>query len=694
MIDRFRETFREEAFELLGGLEGALLELESRPGDTKVVASVFRNLHTIKGSGALAGFDDVASFAHEVETVYERVRTGELPVTRELINLTLAARDQIKATIEAAFGGGAVDQEQAEQILSGLGNLLQEENDCALAKGDGQDAPLPTPQGAVTYRIRFRPPEDLFRQGLNPLGLLQELKRLGTVRMAAQVDAIPYLEDLDPESCHVYWDVLLTTTAGESAVRDVFIFVETGSDLTVEVLDAQGRLDLDEAGIDLEQILVEEGELAGPRLARILDREGSLPPVPTLVQGSGAGSSGPLQLCQASETLATSMTPDSIRVRSDKLDSLVDLIGELVTVQARLTQTAAGQNNPDLTTIAEEVERLTWDLRDQMLNVRMLPIGSTFGKFKRLVRDLSANLDKEVELVTEGAETELDKTVIERLQDPLVHLLRNCIDHGIEPPEKRRADGKAPGGRIHLSAAHAGANVLLKVRDDGAGLDLETIRARAVEKGLLGAEAEIGPRELSSLIFTPGLSTVRTVTDVSGRGVGMDVVKQAIDALRGTIEVESQPARGTTFTIKLPLTLAIIDGLLVDVGGERFIMPLAMVEECIELDRRQASASERRNLVKVREEIVPFIRMRERFAIGGQAPQIEQIVIANADGHRIGFVVDGVVGEHQTVIKPLSRIYRRINGLSGATILGDGRVALILDLPRLLEEVEAEERHP
>ncbi len=362
-----------------------------------------------------------------------------------------------------------------------------------------------------------------------------------------------------------------------------------------------------------------------------------------------------------------------------------------MTIQARLSQTSLRSHDPDIAAVAEEVERLTWALRDQVLNIRMLPIGTTFGNFRRMVRDLGAELGKEVELVTGGGETELDKTVLERLNDPLAHLIRNCIGHGIESPTERLEAGKSRTGRIQLFASQVGSNVQVQISDDGRGLDSRRIRAQAVASGLLAPEAELNEKELFELIFIPGFTTTAEVTSVSGRGVGMDVVRQAVDGLRATIDIASTPGKGTTFTMELPLTLAIIDGLLVDIGGENFVLPLSAVEECIELKQEERKKSGSRNLVYLREELIPFIRLRERFGIPGEAPEIEQIVIATLEKRRVGFVVDSVVGENQTVIKPLGRLYREARGLSGATILGDGSVALILDLPQLVQMEEIAE---
>ena len=380
-----------------------------------------------------------------------------------------------------------------------------------------------------------------------------------------------------------------------------------------------------------------------------------------------------------------------IRVPADKLDTLVNLVGEMVTVQARLSQTVASLDHAELLSISEEVERLTAELRDNTMSIRTMPIGTTFSKFKRLVRDLSNELKKDIALVTEGAETELDKTVIERLNDPLVHLIRNCIDHGIERPEAREAAGKPPQGTVHLSAAHSGANVLIRIEDDGAGLDVEAIRAKAMEKGLIADGVEMTEKEIFALIFAPGFSTATQVTSVSGRGVGMDVVKRSIDALRGSIDISSRKGTGTTITLKLPLTLAIIDGLLVQVGDGHFVLPLSIVEECVELTREDVARTHGRQITFVRDEIVPYIRLRERFVTNGNGPDVEQIVITGSSGGRVGFVVDKVIGEHQTVIKNMGKMYRQVDAISGATILGDGTVALIVDVPKLVEGVESQE---
>ena len=380
---------------------------------------------------------------------------------------------------------------------------------------------------------------------------------------------------------------------------------------------------------------------------------------------------------------------NSLRVDADKLDTLVDLVGELVTVQARLSQEAAGSAIGNIHLIAEEVERLVSELRDNTMSIRMRPIGGTFSKFKRLVRDLSESLGKQIDLTTEGGETELDKTVLEKLNDPLVHIIRNSIDHGIETPDERAASGKPESGTIHLGAGQKGANVVIRISDDGAGMDAETIRNTAVSKGMISPEDDLPETELFGMIFAPGFSTAKTVTDVSGRGVGMDVVKQGVEALRGTIGISSKKGEGTTITLELPLTLAIIEGFMVMIGDEHYVFPLAAVEECVKITGTEMEDVRRRNMMNIRDSVVPYQNLREVFNIDSAPSDTERIVVVSSGEQRVGFGVDSVVGQHQTVIKSLGRMYQDIKGISGATILGDGSVALILDVVQLVSDADA-----
>ncbi len=698
MISSHQEVFREEAAELLADLENALVDLEKEPEDIDLIGRIFRAMHTIKGSGAMFGFDDIAALIHHVETTYDLIRNHKLLVTKTIIGQTLAVCDQVRQMLQGA-GNSNIESGTTKDLIDSFINLLNPPTESGTTS-----TPEPTPAAKEepkktiadmqesTYRIRFKPCKELFMKGTNPLLLLDEVLALGSGRLIAQTDAIPLLDAMDPESCYIYWDIIVTTNKGMNAIRDIFIFIEDECELSIDVIYESQNEESADGHKKLGEILVERGDISSDDLKKVL--EGRKLIGETLVE---LGLVHPQKIQSAlieqdhikeQQNKRTADQATSIRVPAEKLDYLVNMVGELVTVQSRLSQVASEGLHPQLVGIAEEVERLVADLRDTTMSIRMLPIGTTFNKFKRLVRDLSGELGKDINLVTNGGDTELDKTVIERLSDPLVHLIRNSIDHGIETPEIRVAQGKPGEGTITLSATHSGASVLIEIADDGAGLKAEAIRAKAVEKGLLLPDANISERDLFAMIFQPGFSTAQTVTSVSGRGVGMDVVKRNIDALHGKIDISSHEGSGTTITLKLPLTLAIIDGLLVEIGEESFVMPLSAVEECVELKRAENGNNHGNNLIMIRGELLPYIILRDLFKIPGSAPSIEQIVTTQVDGRRIGFVVDQVIGQHQTVIKSLGRMYRDADEISGATILGNGRVVLILDLPKLVEKAE------
>lgn len=690
-MDVQKEAYKEEAYELLGELETSLLELEEAPEDSDLIGRVFRTMHTIKGSGAMFGFDDIANFTHNVETTFDLVREGKIKVTKELVNLTLSARDYIKDLLDSSSGAGEIDQDKGNKIIDSLQQLLPFAPKKAepIEKNISPD----TKTGDVTYRIRFKPEHEIFSRGSNPELLLNELRELGECVVTVHTETIPLLDEIEPESCYIFWDILLTTSMGMNAVKDVFIFVEDDCELNIDAVYDE-HMDIDDITHEkLGNILLSRGDisrddLAGalkdqtpPKIGQILIKEKKTNPnavKSALVEQELVKKRATQKKDQAAGT--------SIRVPADKLNQLVDLVGELVTVQARLSQKASNHNDPDLVSIAEEVEMLTSGLRDNAMSLRLLKIGTTFSNFKRLVRDLSNELGKEIELTTSGSETELDKTVIERLKDPLVHIIRNCIDHGIETPKTRKQAGKSSVGSIHLSAEHSGANVLITISDDGKGLDPEVIRRKSEEKGIISQDAELTDKEIISLIFAPGFSTAEVVTDVSGRGVGMDVVKKSIEELSGSVKLDSEKSKGTSITLKLPLTLAIIDGLLVTIGDGCFILPLSSVEECVALPKDETGLDQKRQILNIRGEIVPYVRLRNEYGINDNPPDLQQVVIMEANGKRTGFVVDTVIGGHQTVIKNLGTAFKEARDISGATILGDGTVALIIDVNRIFDK--------
>ncbi|WP_147821618.1 chemotaxis protein CheA [Salidesulfovibrio onnuriiensis] len=709
--DLNRQIFKEEAYELLGELEGSLLELEENPKDLDLVNRIFRALHTIKGSGSMFGFEDIAEFTHEVETVFDMVRSEELKVTTDLLNLSFQSRDHIQKMLDNADAGEVVDPEGMANILRGLQQLASGEavSDEAAAppepEAEAQPETVPAEEavaagGDHSYLIKVVPQDAQGEEEENYEPLFEELRRRGEFRIQTRPTDVP-------EADEAFWEFRLDTDRDKDAIKDIFLFTDLNIRVTVEDYKEEEvspatevplveHGDTDEEPPKIGEILVEEGAVGPDDVKDALKQQ---KPIGQILKESGKVTDEQLNKAVSKQTKAMESSKakkqqeavSSIRVAAEKLDWLVDLVGELVIVQAQITQVVSERNDPVLTSLSEELERLSDELRDSTLGIRMLPIGTSFSKFRRLVRDLSAELGKEILLSTNGAETELDKTVIERLGDPLVHLLRNSIDHGIESPEERKALGKMEEGMILLSAEHSGGEVLIRITDDGKGMDPDVIRAKAVERGMITADAEMTNKELFKLIFEPGFSTAKKVTNVSGRGVGMDVVKRAIDSLRGSIDIDSMLNKGTTITIRLPLTLAIIDGLQVRVGDEFYVIPLSLVEECVELKRSEIEEGEGgQTLLHLRGEIVPYIHLRDFFMVEGENPPIEQIVITGVEGSRVGIVVDTVIGEHQTVIKSLSRVYKDVEGISGATIKGDGSIALILDIPSLVRQVVVE----
>ena len=656
------QTFLLEAVDLLNQIEEIALDLEQRPGDGEAINRMFRAFHTLKGSGAMFGFDAVAAFTHHVESALDQVRDGVLAVDRPLLALILAARDQIKILLENPENPSV--RAECERIVAELKVISGAVPTKAAVASPAKPA-APT-SALASWRIFFRPPPGVAANGLDPVSLLDELRSLGPCEIVADTTGIPALDQLNPEQCHVAWHITLTTDRGFNAIKDVFIFVEDESKITIEAIAS--------------------GTTAAPAVVTPAN-----PPAHPTPKAEAAKSS-PVAPGNPSSKLAAKEA--SVRVPSSRLDQLVHLVGDLVMNQSRLAQISARLDNAELAAPVEAIERLVDELRDTVLGIRMMPIGSTFSRFKRLVHDLSHELGKEIDLVAEGAETELDKTVLDQLGDPLVHLIRNCIDHAICPPDERLRLGKSRRGTIRLTATHAGSHVVIAIQDDGRGLDLEAIRAKAVEKGLVSATATLSEREIFNLIFLPGFSTAKKVTNVSGRGVGMDVVKRQLDALRGSIHVASQRGFGTTISLTLPLTLAIIDGLLVELDGDQFILPMSAVTENVELTRAERLRQNGRNVVAVRGELIPYIRLRELFGIAGEEPAIEKIVIARHEDQRVGLVVDRVLGSHQTVIQALGRFYRKIEVCSGSTIMGDGRVALILDLAGLVRHAEDPANQP
>lgn len=664
------DTFLQEADDLLVRIEDIALEAEGTTPPAEAVNEMFRAFHTIKGSGGMFGFDAVAEFTHHVETALDKVREGLLPFSENLLALILAAKDQIKALLEESAGGEPAPAGNSGRIVSALNAILNKPGPAYIPSDSLPSIPeehnskpskngyyCPGSTNLRQWRIYFRPNPLLMASGMNPIATLNELRGLGECEVVAHTEAIPDLEHIDPERIYIYWEIRLVTDKPLDSIKDVFIFAEDGSDIAYELLESPQQRTPVVAGFAPGES--QDATWTGEDRTSPSDR-------------------------RSPDYRKPAAKESTVRVPSGKLDRLVNLVGELVMNQSRLTQAGSRLDAPDLAAPVEEIERLVAELRDSVLGIRMMPIGTTFGRFKRLVHDLSGELGKEIDLVTEGAETELDKTVLDQLGDPLIHLIRNSIDHGIEPAEQRIQRGKPRRGTIRLTAVHTGSNVVVSIHDDGRGLDPQAIRKKAIEKGLISQEGGLSESEIFNLIFLPGFSTAQQVTNISGRGVGMDVVKRQIDSFSGSVAITSQIGLGTTIALTLPLTLAIIDGLLVEIAEDQFIVPMSMVSENVELLRSERSRKNGRNLVAVRGEQIPYIDVRENFGIEGAKPDIEKVVIVGYEDQRVGLVVDRVLGNHQTVIQSLGKFYKDLQAFSGATIMGDGRVALIVDVGGLV----------
>ncbi len=694
-MDPSVQIYVEEARELLAELEEALLALESTPDDMEGVSRCFRAMHTIKGGGAMFGFDEISRFTHDVETVFDRVRNKEIPVTSGLLTLTLSARDHILSLL-------AIPPDQIGEAITAASDALIEEfrkylPEHALSAGNAGASGAPSspaadsradPAGPAAdgdpsvadsvFWVRFRPPANILLTGNQPLQLLEEMAGLGAMEAVFRAQDIPALDapGHDPSQVKGWWDILLNAPVEENVIRDVFIFVDEEGVLSITPL-RQGKYrqsDLKELAEVFSACAPDDTAAIEEGLRKRLDEKTAfIAKARIKAQLQPQGASG------AKSQLAAQQT---IRVDSHRLDILVNMVGELVIIQSRLRQAVKGRKLAVISQVDEDLERLTDEMRDNALGLRMMPIGAVYSSFLRLVRDLSNTLGKEVDFITEGAETELDKTVIDRLKDPLIHIIRNSLDHGVEAPGVREAAGKPRKGRVKLSATHSSGNVVITIEDDGKGIDPQVVRMKAISQGLIAPDAELTEKEIYALILEPGFSTADKVSDVSGRGVGMDVVKKSIDALRGTLEIHSVKGEGTTLVVKLPLTLAIIDGFNVLIGGESYIVPLSALkgfqERFINGGVKMVETIERMG------EMIPCVSLRQLFAVPGEQPAYERVVITEVEGETVGMTVDQVIGRQQAVIKSMDGMYRDLKWISGTTINGDGSISLILDIPQLV----------
>lgn len=672
------QVFRTEAAELFEQIELNLLDLNNDLTNQGLVDAVFRGLHTLKGSGAMFGFDALAAFTHHCETAFDAVRKGSVPATPALVSAVLDAQSHMKALIDRPYD---VQHKTGEELLAKLQAAIEGASGHGTsgkagsqngASGHEAAAPSPAPSETASkknigWTLKIGLPPRAMVNGTNPLGLLDELRELGECTVIADASHIPDLPALVPTEIYVRWTVTLHGNVPKSAIEDVFIFV------------------LDEMSLEMTEMFEAAPEATEPEVPSASAEPHATPVAmpETPPQAAAAPTAGPDN--------RSSKPAESVRVPAERLDELMDRVGELVIAQSRLSQLANASADVMLRSVSEDVERLSGELRDTMMGLRMVPVGSLFARFRRLVHDLSRETGKTIELETLGETTEVDKTVIERLADPLVHLVRNSVDHGLEPPHERQAAGKSAAGKVTLSAHQSGGQVIIAIKDDGRGIDRARVRAKAESTGLIAPGQPLTDQELMLLIFEPGFSTAAQITSLSGRGVGMDVVKKTVETLRGIIDVKSEPGKGSEISLRIPLTLAIIDGLLIRVGSGNYVIPLSAVEECVELSLEEDQRSRGRSFISLRDSLVPFLRLREVFNTCTPPDTYQKMVVISTGNERVGLVVDQIIGDHQTVIKSMSKLHHDVSTFSGATILGDGSVALILDVAQIVSAGQQQE---
>ncbi|MEW5008253.1 MAG: chemotaxis protein CheA [Cycloclasticus sp.] len=709
--------FTQEAKDLLEEMESSLLSLEDEPDDSETVNSVFRAMHTIKGSAGLFGFNPVVAFTHEAETVLDHVRNGERAIDAALISVLLDCKDHTAVLLEfcvespdaeltdelSAAGDELVKQLGGTETAGEIQTIddVNEGNASIDSEGDAKDI-------ADSWLVSLAFKSDAFRMGVDPLSFFRYLKTLGDIQRVLLITSdIPKGDEFDPENCYIHCKLAFKSDADKQTIEDVFEFA--ADDCDINILPPNSKVetylslldDLSESHIQrLGDILVEVGALTTNDINKAIQTQDSSelsadqdkkPLGEILVEQQVVQAAVVDKALEKQQQVKQKAAAEAsfIRVDSNKLGQLIDLVGELVISGAAMDLMVEKHGLADVEEVVETMNSLVSGIRDTALDLRMVPIGETFSRFRRVVRDVSKDLAKNIELKISGGETELDKTVVEKINDPLTHLIRNSLDHGIETPEQRLQAGKSEKGHIKLTARHQSGHVIIQIIDDGAGLNKERIVAKAIANGIVEENHNLTDQEIYNLIFAAGLSTKEEASDLSGRGVGMDVVRRNIEALRGSVNIDSRPGEGATITIQLPLTLAIIDGFMVEASNERYIIPLSMVEECVEMNGDNWQVDEVQNYVNLRGVAMPYLRLAEYF----NAEKLEStkkkarqsLVVVRLGKNKAGFVVDELHGEHQTVIKPLGKIFENLDGLTGATVLGDGNVALILDVQGLIK---------
>lgn len=719
-MEQFKKKFIEDATDLIIDLEKSLLDLENEPNSEELIEQVFRVMHTLKGVSSMYGFDKISELTHHLETIYDFVREGSFDIDQKILNISLASVDHIRALLMDS-------DEQTEEIKKDHKALIEDVNKIVEGiKGKAEEdrkelkqkSPIlhhPTEQN--TYYILLTPDDNIGTRGINLQGIFDELNEMGITKAIPRTHPPEVIEK--EKKFYMFWEIFIVTKEKQVDVENVFLFVDDEAEVSkiadkniLAIESVKNKLDelaeipqviniedlklfiaaineqTTEIVTDLEEITaIEQGKTkAEPDKEKekiTIDEENNN----TLEPEDKSKTEMPrIKKVDGKNGFGQELITSNIKVSSEKLDELMNLVSELVTTKAELSLIAQMQRNPQLESVAEKVEKLSKQFRDNALKIRLIPVNNLMGTFQRLVRDLSHELNKKVQFVIEGGDTELDKTIIDSISNPLVHIIRNSIDHGIEPEEIRLLKGKEAKGKITFKAFHESTNVVIQIVDDGSGINLDKVKQKAVEKGFITKNEDITERDLINLTFSPGFSTVENVSEVSGRGVGMDVVKQKIADIRGVVDLETIKDVGTTITIKLPQTLSIIDALLVRVDDTHFLIPLSVVDNCSE-SKHQELVRAVNSRVEIEGRLIPFIYLRKEFEIENNVPDYERLVLIKHEEEHIAIVVDEVVGEHQAVLKPLGEMFSNLDLISGASILGDGSVALVLDTNRLVKQI-------
>ena len=700
-MEDFRKLFYEEAQELLSKLEEALMLLEDEPKNKELINEVFRIMHSLKGSGAMFGFTNLSSFTHELETLYDQIRNNKLNLSDDIINFTMNAIDHIKELLNDDKSPELITKTSKQKdILNGI--LHKEEN----TEPAPIDEPIPTviPSENVKannsiYYIKFEPGQDILSDGTNPLYLIDELVDLGESILKLNHNNLPDFKALNPEKCYLNWIVVLSTEASLSEINDIFIFVEDESKIVIELLSEKNLFSINNAKSTFEYLINNkpyevdgfkniattlENEMEQSKNINIVEDISKLEAEEHSNKQETKDNYADVNPKKSEVRLPETIKIDTVKVSSKKLDTLINLVSELVTTQARLVTIANNSSSVELTGLSEDFQHLSRQFRDIAFDMRLIPIQTMLVKFKRLVRDLSKNLNKKVNLVTEGTETELDKNIIATISDPIMHIIRNAIDHGIESPEIRLKNNKPETGTIIFKAEYSGTSILISIKDDGAGINTDRVLKKAIDKKLIQPTDKLTTNEIYDLLLQPGFSTSETVSDVSGRGVGMDVVRNKIKELRGEVSISSKPSKGTQILIRLPLTLSIIDGLLVSINRDRFVIPLSSVEQIYQVNQEEIDNSYN-NIIDIEGKQFPFINLVEKFENSEPTNEYMHFISVIYHEKSVGIIVNDLISEYQAVLKPIDKLLKGNEIFAGASILGDGKVALVLDTNKIID---------